>query len=169
MLKRTHRRRSVGDLNCKGIAFIELAIVLPLILLLIIGTVDVGRALIAYLELTRVVYEGARLAGVVTGLESGQSVYTNPCPPASPVATNHCLIHQRVNFLFQNAYQLNKFLHNERIETSYVPITTDPVNQGFVTVTVRADFQSMFSFLTIPIRSTMTGPYLASGTVGGGA
>jgi Flp pilus assembly protein TadG len=47
-----------------GAAMVEFAIVLPLLLLLVCGVIDLGRLLYAYDNLTSAVREGARLAAV---------------------------------------------------------------------------------------------------------
>lgn len=43
----------------RGVAFIEFAIVLPLLLTLALGAVDLGRGLISYVELEQAAQEGA--------------------------------------------------------------------------------------------------------------
>lgn len=50
--------------NKKGQAIVELAIILPFLLLLIIGMVDCGRVMNAYLVTTNASREGARQASV---------------------------------------------------------------------------------------------------------
>ena len=52
----------------KGQALVEFAVIFPFIILLMIGLIDVGRALLAYSTLNNAVREGTRIA-VVGGSE----------------------------------------------------------------------------------------------------
>src|SRR5689334_4871566 len=58
--------------NEKGATMLECAIVLPFLAFMIVATYDLGGALNQYLSLTRVVYEGARYAATLPGLEVGE-------------------------------------------------------------------------------------------------
>jgi len=60
MRHRTARNRS-GD---RGAAAVEFALLLPLLLLLVFGIIDFGRALNAQITLTQAAREGARLAAL---------------------------------------------------------------------------------------------------------
>ena len=62
------RRRSYGE---SGGFLAELAVCLPVLLLLIIGLVELGRVLNAYYRMSRVTYEAARFASALYGLEEG--------------------------------------------------------------------------------------------------
>ncbi|MGO9079968.1 MAG: TadE/TadG family type IV pilus assembly protein [Streptosporangiaceae bacterium] len=58
-------RRSAGDgARERGAAAVEFALLLPVLLLLIFGMIDFGRALNAQITLTQAAREGARLAAV---------------------------------------------------------------------------------------------------------
>lgn len=46
----------------RGVALVEFALVIPVLLLLVVGTLDFGRAVNAYLTLNSAVREGARAA-----------------------------------------------------------------------------------------------------------
>lgn len=55
-------RRLPGTMGCdRGAAVVEFAIVLPVLLLLVFGIIDFGRALNAQIALTQAAREGARL------------------------------------------------------------------------------------------------------------
>jgi Flp pilus assembly protein TadG len=54
-------RRTARD---RGAAAVEFALVLPLLLLIVFGTIDFGRALNAQITLTQAAREGARLASL---------------------------------------------------------------------------------------------------------
>jgi Flp pilus assembly protein TadG len=57
-----------------GAALVEFAIVLPLLLLLVFGIIDLGRLLYTYNNLTSAVREGARLASVQSNPTTGASI-----------------------------------------------------------------------------------------------
>jgi len=60
-----HHRRSGGrGARDRGAAAVEFALVFPLLLLIIFGIIDSGRALSAQVTLTEAAREGARLAAV---------------------------------------------------------------------------------------------------------
>jgi Flp pilus assembly protein TadG len=56
---KSHRHRSIG--RQAGAAAVELALVLPILLLLVFGIVDFGRAYNAKISLTQAAREGARV------------------------------------------------------------------------------------------------------------
>jgi Flp pilus assembly protein TadG len=68
-------QRSVKD--TRGTALVELALVLPLLLLLIMGMLDFGKAFNEWIDETHLANEGARLAAVGY-LAAGCTTVTNP-------------------------------------------------------------------------------------------
>lgn len=68
----TSRRRQ------KGLAAVELTIVMPLLLLLMLATIEVGRMLYEYNTLTKAQRNGVRL--LATQLNNGQQASLNDCP-----------------------------------------------------------------------------------------
>lgn len=67
-------RRSVTH-NRKGQSMVETALVLPIILLIVIGTIEFGRILSAWMVITHASREGARMASLgASGLEVEQRV-----------------------------------------------------------------------------------------------
>jgi len=59
MYKAAQPKRDAGE---QGVNLIEMALVLPLLLLLLAGVVDLGRAFYTFVSLTNAVREGARFA-----------------------------------------------------------------------------------------------------------
>lgn len=57
----------------RGQAVVELALVLPVLLLLAIGLVNLGLMINAQIELTQAAWEGARAGATLTDPESGDS------------------------------------------------------------------------------------------------
>lgn len=74
--------RSAGD---RGVAAVEFALLLPLLLLIIFGLVDFGRALNAQITLTQAAREGARVAALGGATSQVQSRATLAADPLSPV------------------------------------------------------------------------------------
>jgi Flp pilus assembly protein TadG len=58
------RRHKLSFKESKGQALVELALIIPLLLLIVLGGLDMGRVLHSYLVLTSATREGARL-GIV--------------------------------------------------------------------------------------------------------
>ncbi len=58
------RRRAATDSRDRGSVAVEFALLLPVLLLIIFGTIDFGRAINAQITLTQAAREGARLASV---------------------------------------------------------------------------------------------------------
>lgn len=95
MGRRASRRRQARD---RGATAVEFALLFPLLMLIVFGTIDFGRALNAQITLTQAAREGARLdalgepnvatrtQGAATGL-SPVNVTVTACPAgASPSA-----------------------------------------------------------------------------------
>jgi hypothetical protein len=60
-----HRHRGIGQ------AVVELAVVLPVVLLLLIGSVNLGLLINAQLELTQAAWEGARAGATIVDPSTG--------------------------------------------------------------------------------------------------
>jgi Flp pilus assembly protein TadG len=83
----------------RGAAAVEFALLLPLLMLLVFGIVDFGRALNAQITLSQAAREGARMAALgepnvvsstqaaATGLNP-VSVTVTSCPTGAPAGTN---------------------------------------------------------------------------------
>ena len=63
------RRKSLQ----RGAALVEFALVVPLLVLMIVGVVDLGGALNSYMVLAQIAGEGVRSAGERAGLERGSN------------------------------------------------------------------------------------------------
>ena len=89
-----HRRACGRAARERGAAAVEFALLLPVLLLLVFGIIDFGRALNAQITLTQAAREGARLAAVgqpnVVGRTQAAAAGLNPvavtvtaCPPGA--------------------------------------------------------------------------------------
>ncbi len=88
------RGQAATDARDRGATAVEFALLLPVLLLLLFGIIDFGRALNAQITLTQAVREGARLASLgqvnpavqtrvsaaATGLSSVVATVTSSCP-----------------------------------------------------------------------------------------
>lgn len=102
-------RRKAGRMNDRGAAAVEMALVLPMLLLLVFGIIDFGRMLNAQITLTEAAREGAR-ASVLGGdpNAAAKAAATNlgipdpttvPCP-ADPTATDNATVTTTYTFHF---------------------------------------------------------------------
>jgi Flp pilus assembly protein TadG len=71
--------------DSRGVALAELALVLPLLLVLILGMVDFGKAFNEWIDETHLANEGARLAAV------GYPAIAGTCNGATATNPNDCL------------------------------------------------------------------------------
>jgi Flp pilus assembly protein TadG len=92
-------RRLLGERD-RGAAAVEFALMLPLLLLLLFGIIDFGRALNAQVTITQAAREGARLTALnqpnvasrtqaaATGLSGVGVAVVSACPPGSGPTAN---------------------------------------------------------------------------------
>jgi len=73
------RTISTHDKHCGGQALVELAIILPLLLLLILGVFEFGRAMYVKNTLTHAARAGARSAVVTYGITNGSANVNTSC------------------------------------------------------------------------------------------
>jgi Flp pilus assembly protein TadG len=66
--------------TCRGVATIEFAICAPVLLLLMLGTAEVGRVLFQYNTLIKSVRDGARYAATGAAITSGTTRIVNITP-----------------------------------------------------------------------------------------
>jgi Flp pilus assembly protein TadG len=67
------RRPAAGQPRDRGAAAVEFALLLPVLILLLFGIVEFGRALNAQITITQAAREGARLASLGTALATVQT------------------------------------------------------------------------------------------------
>jgi Flp pilus assembly protein TadG len=101
-------RRRTGRPRDRGAAAVEFALLLPVLLMIVFGIVDFGRAYNAQVTLTQAAREGARLTAlnqpnVVSRTQSaayplgGVSVSVTACPPGS---TGDAVVQTNYTFSF---------------------------------------------------------------------
>jgi Flp pilus assembly protein TadG len=82
----------------RGAAAVELALVLPVLLLIVFGTIDFGRLLHARMTLTEAAREGARAVALGEGVDvakaravrAASSMTSKPLPTAADVQVTPC-------------------------------------------------------------------------------
>ena len=103
--------RPLGARTGRGVATIEFAICAPLLLLLMLGTVEVGRLLFQYNTLTKMVRDGARyaakhassVAGVVNITAQLRTETTNLIVTGNTAGTGPALLPGEVTVTVSNA------------------------------------------------------------------
>jgi Flp pilus assembly protein TadG len=147
----------------RGHAAIEMAFVLPFLVLTVFGIWDLGRATFQYLNISRVAYEGTRFAAAVSQLEDqwcgGTGINSAPCAAVSAplpevdgaVPAGHQRVRERVSQVMARYG-----MHAQKLITKKDPDTNT------VTVSLSVPFEPWFpafSFLTT-LGTEATGPYL---------
>lgn len=105
-MRRTRRRG-----NDRGVVAVELALVLPILLLLVFGIIDFGRMINAQISLTQAAREGARWAALgqsnVPARVTAAAPGLNPAPtstvtacPANPTVGQNATVTARYTFTF---------------------------------------------------------------------
>lgn len=105
------RRSSGRGARDRGAAAVEFALLLPVLLLLVFGIIDFGRALNAQVTLTQAAREGARLAALnqpnvvsrtqaaATGLSPVTVTVTSSCPTGAGQGVD-AVVHTSYSFSF---------------------------------------------------------------------
>ena len=88
------RRHAASDSRDRGSVAVEFALLLPVLLLLIFGIIDFGRAINAQITLTQAAREGARLASLGYSTSAvttrAQSAATGLSPVPTVTVTSAC-------------------------------------------------------------------------------
>lgn len=79
------RRPAAGDSRDRGSVAVEFALLLPILLLIIFGVIDFGRAINAQITLTQAAREGARLASLGYSTSAVQTRAQSAATGLSPV------------------------------------------------------------------------------------
>jgi Flp pilus assembly protein TadG len=79
------RRQAANDARDHGSVAVEFALLLPILLLIIFGVIDFGRAINAQITLTQAAREGARLASLGYATSAVQTRAQNAATGLSPV------------------------------------------------------------------------------------
>lgn len=161
---RRHRDSLPNTIFYRGQAALEFAIVLPLVVFLLISTVDMGMMMNDYLKLTYISYEGARYAATLAGLaqQEGSEATETSERKINEVKT------RVLDLLKKNGFSDDSI----SIDVRYIPLNPDsqeglpedidPEDIGnTVTITTRVSFKGYFPlFDGLPISATATAPYL---------
>ena len=154
-----------------GAAFMEVAISAPVLLILLTGTVDLGRLMLSYLASTRAAYEGTRFAANIRGIPAqtpqqaveyctpagvGSCSGDNANPPASIAS-----VFSRVRTLLNE-----QKLQTDSLITCTVTQAAQPVGGSvqpkFITTRVQVKYTPLlhYFFPEIHLNTHYTGPSL---------
>lgn len=156
----------------RGVALLELAISLPVLVLLFLGLVDVSNMLINYMSMSQVADEAVRTLSAVPSLKATASDVTSfdtatiaACTtnPASNNLCGHLLAHRRVQYLAELLRLQNVDSAALQIKTRYQGgiASAAATENDTVRVEITATFNGIFFFLNnFPISVRAQGPYL---------
>jgi Flp pilus assembly protein TadG len=145
--------------DSRGTALAELALVLPLLLLLIMGTLDFGKAFNEWIDETHLANEGARLAAVGY-LASGCETAANP---------NTCIVQQIQGDAsipeLKNGRTLTPYADAQNAARVCISYPTNPATttHGLVGDPVQVTVQTTYHWLNYLVRTI---PFPATPIVG---
>lgn len=140
----------------RGTAMLEFGAILPIIVLMLISTIEIGNAINQFLTVSRISYEATRYAASLAGLEPGTTVL-NETPP-SAIPEFHAKVLARVSRLLQD-YQFSAL--RARVEVSLIEPTggaTYRLAKVEVMVPVRPIIFDQYSWINL--RASAWAPYL---------
>ena len=137
-----------------GTSLLELAITLPVLLILMMGIVDLGKALNHYLRVTRATYEGLRY---------GAGLYANTPGCVGPECASNT---QPTDNLSEMDGRVKKILKMQGYDAALVTIdsskattTQSGVQRSFniIKATVEVPYMTLFPFINkVPIKTTIS-------------
>jgi hypothetical protein len=147
----------------KGAVMIEAAITMPIILMLLTATYDIGNALNAAFRMQDFARLGLSQLSAQLDLEPGVFVtdklgcktkpFVGPCNPLS----DHKTVHQTIKQLIVRATDLNIDPNTIEVETTLGQIDTTDI----VSIKISGNYTGMFyPFNNLPISLADTGPRL---------
>ena len=142
------KTKRICGINSAGQALVEMAIILPLLLLLVIGIFEFGRAMYTKNTLTHAARAGARTAVVTPNLAPDTS-YTG-CSSTDPVIQSTC---QGLDTLDKNNISISVQVFSPGATTPKVG-NAAPGDSAKVTVTL-SGFSSVVPI--IPLPTTLSG------------
>lgn len=177
----TYRAREKFDCE-RGASFVEGAMVLPLLIFLAFGAIEIGRALNQYVNLVSIAEEGARVGSRIAGVSPGTLISsydphsnTTTVISASPntvalLQSKHIDILNKVTPLIQ-LNQENLSVTGIQIQTRYIRHNSGGgVRNDSLSVNIRANYVglfratnfvfSIFGLQGLPIRTEAIGPYI---------
>ena len=141
--------------NSSGVAMVEFALMIPLLVLLMLGALDMGFAADRYFTLTRISYEGARYGAGISGLEEGSYAANSE---EFPVLQE--MLRRRVfNLLDANGIDTAEVSLRTALQRRADPASGYPDN--IITVEIDNNFEPPFSILgDLALNVAVDSPYL---------
>jgi len=148
------RRGSAGREPTRGQTLVEMALILPIFLLVVIGLFDVGRAVWNYNTLAQSAREGVRVAAVETNWvgKTGAACTTPTCPANTTQLKAHIVT------------AANRVVGLDTLPDSAVVVrcgatvncSANNASGNTVTVTVSFTFQPVINLFSIPMSASAT-------------
>jgi Flp pilus assembly protein TadG len=144
--------------SSRGSALIESALIMPLLVFLALGTCDLGRALVTYMNLNHMVGEVVRSAASVSNLEVDNAVnFSHGCAGVSGPASAQCSGQYQVQNKLRALVSLRKSPVHDLVVSS--GLTFD--SNESVYMRVRAKYSALLPILPdFTIQVEKRGPYL---------
>ena len=125
-----------------GSAFLDCLLIVPMLIMTVVATCDLGNALNHYIVLNRVANEGSRFALSLSG--ERQEPYSEVALRLAPEE----LVKQRVEDL----------LRHEGLNPNAMQVTTASSKNNLVSVTLGVNYRSLFGFFShMPIQASSSG------------
>ncbi|WP_076411319.1 TadE/TadG family type IV pilus assembly protein [Shewanella sp. UCD-KL12] len=124
-------------INQKGVAAVEFTIMLPMLLILVFATGEIGRALFQYSHLTRMV----RDAGRYISTTAIQNTTENLPDPFNDASCKNCISNTKDILVYGYVGGTSALL--DGLSPSDVTITALPATER-ITITVEYDWQPLF-------------------------
>lgn len=167
------RARRITDRTERGQAMIELAIVVPVIVMILFAVIQFGSSLGTKLDLEQISNEGVNTLNRLAELEQGTFLNLTPSgscggtlgAPAETKCPGQLFAQQRISFLLS---LMNIPLDNINIETGYNPTMTAPPGtpgplEDTVWVRITARHPGLLPGLAQNLLASARGPYLFEG------
>lgn len=164
----------------RGTSFVESAMIIPLLLIIAFGAIEIGRALNQYVILVAIAEEGARVASRIKGLGVGTVISsydlnTNTTatisysPSNQQMPAGHDSLRDKVAKLIKlNSDTLS--VSGLQIETEYISGNVNVALQDSLAVKIDASYLGIFKATNylfgafgldgLPIRTRAIGPYI---------
>lgn len=176
----------------QGVALIEFAISIPVVLVMIMAVIETGRALNQYMILTQIAYEGARIGAQLAGMspacfESDEVTNLPWKENVTPEYTAHKLAQERSALLFARYEAMgditivgtnsdgtptshprvsSQFIRSQNETTGYENCNSSSItsqNQNTFGIEIAGNYQpKFFPVITLPFKVRSQGSFLSN-------
>jgi hypothetical protein len=161
----------------RGVAIIEMAIIMPVLTLILMAIIDLGIMMIHYMTLTQIAHEGVRLGASMSDLGSSDKSLAYQCDfdysfgwpvciaPGSPVISaspngNPIHDHNQLAYVVYRIIDLTNYEFFPFKGTYRIDVNQSQADSQ-ISVQIEATYNSFFrTFENLPIVVAQRGPYL---------